>query len=262
MNKPLNKKILETIESQNIQPRSKQRFKIREIILWVGIGISLVLASMSVGSFIFQSVNNLLLPPNLHILFAGIRIILIVLFLALAIFQILRTDKGYRRRNSIYLLIGTLIITIIGFFFFITQATSVIESALGRGGVLKQGKEYWSQPEKTGLLAGEMVEITDQGYVVFEALDQSVHVLDIVEIEKSTILIDFLRVQMVGYEDNGIYYPCVVVPWKVTKGRPEKRLEYGSLRDGNIAFSRENISINHFKQIFERKSEIIRNKSC
>ena len=133
---------------------------------------------------------------------------------------------------------------------------------MGSAGTLRQGKDYWSQPAKTGLLAGELIEITDQGYMMFEALDGSIHILDIAKIEKNTIFVDFLRVRMVGYESNGIYYPCVVAPWEVKKGRPEKRSDYGKLRDGNIQFSRQDISQENFRKTFERKSEIVRINRC
>jgi hypothetical protein len=262
MNKSLNKKILEQIQDQKIQPTSKWNFKLREMLLWIGIGISLLLASFSVGSFIFQSVNSLLLPPHLHVWFAGIRIFLIILFITLAVFQILRTRKGYKRKYSLYLFIGFLLIGISGSVFFATRTTGIIERSLGSAGLIERGNNYWSEPETTGLLAGELIEITNEGYLLCEALDESLHVLDIISIDNKDIFIDFLRVQMVGYEQDGVYYPCSVQPWRVRLAGPERDTEYGVLENGNIEFRKQNTLRNNFIKTFERKSEIIRTNSC
>ena len=67
-NIPLHKKILEHIDQKNIQPKARIWFILKEVLLWVGIALSLMLASLSAGSFIFQSINSILIPPHLHII--------------------------------------------------------------------------------------------------------------------------------------------------------------------------------------------------
>lgn len=262
MKKTLPKKILERIESENLEPRPKFIFTLREVILWVGIGISAFLASVSVGSFIFQSINTILLPPHLHVFFGLIRIGLIILFIVLIVFQVVHTEKGYKRKNTAYVAFGSIIIGIVGYIFFSTQFTGIIEQRIGGLGSIQQGKTYWSEPHKTGLLAGEMIEITDSGYVLFEALDNSTHVLDARNINNPEIFIDFLRVKMVGYEVDGIYYPCKVSSWRLRQAGPEKRLEYGDVQNGNISFGKENHSGKLFKNFLERKAEIVRTNKC
>lgn len=264
MNKSLNNKILEKIQQEQIQPKPKWQFTLKEIALWVGTGISLVLASVAAGSFIFQSVNAPLVPPHLFLWFGLIRIAVIILFIILAIYQIVRIARGYKRTKQIYLIIGLIIIGIIGSVFFASRISGNIERGIGRGGLVTQAIDYWSQPHEGGLLAGELIEVTNDGYLLIQGLDDSTHIVDarFIETKDHEIFIDFLRVKMVGYEDEGIFYPCAVEPWEIRRAGGERHPEYQGLIDGNQRFNDIQKSYEGFRKIFERKNDIIRTKIC
>lgn len=264
MNKVFNKKIFQQINKENIQPKSRWQFVIREILLWLGTTLSLLLASMSAGSFIFQSANFMLVPPGTKILFGAIRIAVIILFIIFAVYQVQRIGRGYKRKRQVYTITGLVIIGIIGSLFFASRISGRIEQEIGPQGLIQQAERHWSDPKTIGLLAGELSEITNDGYLLIESLDGGIHVIDSqhIHIDEQKIFVEFLRVKMVGYEEGNIFYPCSVAPWEVRLGGKEKHSEYKGIRDGNMKFSKEENHINSFQDYFERKDDIVRTNQC
>lgn len=262
MNKSFNKKILQQIDGQDLKPKSGFYFRLREIVLWIGTIISLLLAGILMGSFVFQVSNTMILPPQIGIVFAVVRIVLIILALLFALAQILNTEKGYKRTKKLYIILGIFCAISIGSVLFFTNISGHLESRIGQGGIINQSKSYWTQPE-SGLLAGELQEITNEGYLIIEGFDGGYHVVDgqYIPEQEQDILIDFLRVRMVGFEKGEIFYPCSVMPWEL-KGAPKKRKDDHLLYQDNIQFSQAKRPHNMFKKIFERKSEIVRTNKC
>ena len=264
MKNSLHNKILENIQKENLQPKPRWQFVLREIVLWVGTILSLLLASLALGSFIFQSANAVILPPHIQIWFGAIRISAILIFVVLAMYQIVRIGQGYKRTKQMYVIIGFVIIGIIGSLFFASRITGRIEGTIGSTGLIEQAQHYWSEPNETGLLAGELIEISDDGFIIFESLDAKIHIVDAQYIESAeqNLFIEFLRVKMIGFEEGGIFYPCTIAPWEVRRSGFESHKEYGKVRDGNVRFTKEQEVNNLFNGYLERKNDIIRTNQC
>lgn len=264
MKTSLKNKIVSQIQSQQLQPKERWKFIVQEIALWLGTIISLLLASLAAGSFIFQSVNSAALPSHIVLWFGFIRIALSALFIVLAIYQVLRIAQGYKRSRRMYVIIGLLVVVGIGSLFFAARITGTIESRIGSSGLVNQAQKYWSLPKETGLLAAELIEITNDGYLLMQGFDNRTHIVDTRYIDRNEqdIFIDFLRVKTVGYYDNGIFYPCAVAPWELKQTVRESRSDYRNIRNGNIQFSKGERNQKNFNSTFERKTEIVRTNSC
>lgn len=264
MKKTLQNKIAEKIKEDNMKPTSRYHFLLKEVSLWTGTILALILASLSTGSIIFSSFNGQLMSPQLLIWFSILRITLIILFVILAVHQIVNSVQGYKRRKRSYLLIGLVLIGIFGSFTFESRLSGFFERNIGSAGLTEQVNRYWSDPINQGLLAGELKEVTNDGLLLLSALDGTIHIIDAqnIEPENQSLFIESLRVKMVGYENSGIFYPCSVAPWKLRGAGRESHPEYGNVLDGNINFAgQRSININ-FKKTFERKNSIIRTNSC
>jgi hypothetical protein len=264
MKHSMNNKILQKIQNENIQPKPKWQFIVKEFLLWIGIFVSLLLASLSAGSMLFNTINANLIPLHLFFWFSGLRILLVGLFVVLAIYQIMNAEQGYKRTRQTYLFIILIVIGLIGSTLFGSRLSGQIERGIGFPGIVTQANEYWSDPEINGLLAGELQEITNNGLLLFNSLDDGIHIIDaqFIREDDANLFIESLRVKMVGYQDSGIFYPCAVAPWKLKRGGFEKHSEYKNLRDGNINFVKDRGLGSNFNKTFERKNEILRTNSC
>ncbi len=264
MKQPLNNKILEKIKTDNVHPKPKWQFILKETSLWLGTIVSLVLASLSAGSLFFHSANAHLIPPHMSAVFTGLRILVIVLFIALAIYQTMKVGQGYKRTIRMYMIIGLSLIGIIGGIMFGLRLSGQIERTIGAPGLVAQANEYWSDPVTHGLLAGELIEVTDDGLLLFNSLEDDIHIVDaqFINEDDHVLFIESLRVKMVGYEEAGLFYPCAIAPWELRRGGYEKHPDYNKLRDGNIRFGDVITLHKNFKDIFERKNEILRTNRC
>jgi len=262
MNKALNKKILEHIDAQDLKPTSKTYFQAKEVVLWLGVMIALLLAGILAGSFGIQISNTMVLPPILDLIFGLVRIGLILLVLLFALVQILNTEKGYKRTKKLYMSIGIFCAVGIGSLLFFTNISGNIEPRIGQSGIINQSKDHWTQPE-SGLLAAELQEITDDGYLIMKDFNNNYHIVDTENLpeDKQDLFIDFLRVRMIGFEDGDIFYPCSVAPWEL-RGSPRQTKDGYILQRDNVQFSKGRRSHEVFKNIFERKSEIVRTNKC
>jgi hypothetical protein len=262
MNKEFNKKILSRIESTAAEPKPSYYFSLREWLLHLGVIVSVVLAAILMGSLVFQFSNTMVLPPKISWLFGFTRLMLIILALVFAVYQIVLTEKGYKQRKRFYVLLSIFTVAILGSLLFFTNLSGDIENRVGTSGFIAQSREYWTQPE-SGVLAAELQEITNDGYLLMNDFNNQVHVVDIQYIDENMqdLFIDFLRVRMVGYENGNIFYPCAVAPWEL-HGAPKKEKNGYFLQKDNIQFSQSKRNHDSFKNIFERKNEIMRNNRC
>lgn len=259
-----NKKILAKIQQENIQPKSPWYFRAKEFFLWVGTVLFLVIAAFTLGSFIYQSANAVLLPPHLFIVFSAARILLIFVSLIFVIYQIRRTKKAYKKTKHFYLGISIIIITLLGSLIFSSRLAGRFEEKIGRVGVTQNVKNYWSTPKTAGLLAGELSYINTDGYMIINDFQDREHIVDAryVPEHEQDVFIRALRVKMVGYERENIFYPCSIAPWKLRRAPKKFIYNYGSSHDGNIIFDNNPKRYLEFEKTFERKNEIIRNNRC
>lgn len=259
-----NKKILAKIQQENIQPKSPWYFRAKEFFLWVGTILFLVIAAFTLGSFIYQSANAVLLPPHLFIVFSAARILLIFVSLIFVIYQIRRTKKAYKKTKHFYLGISIIIITLLGSLIFSSRLAGRFEEKIGRVGITQNVKNYWSTPKTAGLLAGELSYINTDGYMIINDFQDREHIVDAryVPEHEQDVFIRALRVKMVGYERENIFYPCSIAPWKLRRAPKKFIYNYGSSHDGNIIFDNNPKRYLEFEKTFERKNEIIRNNRC
>ncbi len=259
-----NNSILNNIKQQQIQPKSVWYFRLREYALWLGITLALVVAGFAGGSLVFQTANYHLLPANIIWWFGFARGLILLIALMSAIFMILKTGRGYKRTWFHYFVLGFIVVGSLAAGLLSSRISGSIESWMGQIGVSRRAMVHWSMPEQTGLLAGELYEIDDNGYALVTDLENSIHIVDIAGLptEDVEILLASLRVRMVGYEYQEIFYPCVIAPWRLRLAAPENHPDYGRIVDGNRLFADLPDSYDYFHDFYERKSEIVRMYNC
>ena len=263
MNIPLNKKILENIREHKLEPKSSYYFLSKEILLWIGTFLALILGSISVGSFIFQIYNASLVPPPMIIIFTLIRIILIIISLSIALYQILHTKKGYKRTQKKYIILVSFIITCIGSVLFFSNISGVVEERIGNAGLIRQSRNHWAQPNK-GLLSGQFNQINNNGYNTIRDFKNELYLVDVqnIDIEELHRVKDFPRVRMVGYQKDNIFYPCAITPWEIRGTIREKNSRFNSLNKKDTTSLNQKINKDNFIKTLEKKNEIIRTHRC
>jgi len=263
MNTPLNKKILENIQEQNLEPKSLHYFFAKEILLWIGTFLALVLGGISAGSFIFQIYNASFVPPHLIIIFTLTRIIIIIISLSIALYQIIHTKKGYKRTRKKYIIFILFIVTCIGSLLFFTNISGVVENRIGNAGLIRQSRDYWSQPEQ-GLLSGQLDYINADGYYLVRNFKDELHRVDVrnIDVQQQNIFTDFPRVRIVGYEQDSIFYPCAVAPWEIRGATREKNPRSRNINKGTREPLNQKRNHINFTKTFERKNEIVRTNRC
>jgi len=168
------KKTLAAIKQQDITPTPRWQFLLKDYLVWTGAGITLALGSLAVPVIIHMLVANdwdvyvylngslgqfiLLTLPYFWMIF-------LLLFIALAYYNIRHTKGGYRY-GMLYISIGSIAVSfVLGAALYGAGLGQVIDETLAQNVPFY---EEWARPRhwlwlqnKHGLLAGTIVEIRD-----------------------------------------------------------------------------------------------------
>lgn len=169
------KEILQKIKEENVKPTPKWHFIFKSYFVWIAFGLSIIIGSLATSVAVhIIATNDLSIAPRLgrpkalHLLetLPYIWITIFAIFIALAYFNLKHTEKGYRLRLPIIILINLISSLILGLALFGLGTANRIENfAIEKIPAYKtlienQMTRRWQQ-EEAGLLIGEVTSISD-----------------------------------------------------------------------------------------------------
>lgn len=110
----ISQKILEKIKEKKIEPKSKWGFLLKDYLIWLFFGLSVLVGSLAVSVIIFLVVhlNSPMKPARMFLPYFWI--IILTLFLFLAYYNFKYTKKGYKYNPYLIIVISILISIVLG----------------------------------------------------------------------------------------------------------------------------------------------------
>lgn len=167
-------KIIDKIQSENIQPTPKWAFTSGERAKWAAYSLFILIGSISFSIILFAiSVNGFdLIQHFRHSNLESILVLLPILWLGILIFflgasigSVMQTGRAYKYSFGKWASLSTGISMAIGSLFFITGGARWLEHQFETNiesyeSLLEKKTAIWSQPEM-GTLSGEIIEIME-----------------------------------------------------------------------------------------------------
>jgi len=179
----LSEKIIKKIEKEKIEPKSKWIFELKNISIWVLFALSLIIGSIAISLIIFILRNNDWdLRPHVGGLFKFVIltmpylwIIILIVFVLFAYFELKNTKGGYRYNPFLIVLISVLISIILGSGLHVFGASRSMDDVLSKRMPLYPKmffqKDMMWRMQSEGLLGGTIKSI--KGEKEFEIEDLS-----------------------------------------------------------------------------------------
>jgi hypothetical protein len=179
----LSNKVLQKIKKENLKPKPKWGFLLKNYIFWGAFGLSILIGGLASSVAIFRITTadwDIARRLGQHPISFGLRtmpyfwLIILAAFAALAYYNFKHTKEGFKFRLPLTITASILGSIVLGFAFFGAGiAKNMDEQALKHIPLYesmhsKQRVEMWSQIEK-GLIAGEILEI-QEGSIKIENL--------------------------------------------------------------------------------------------
>jgi hypothetical protein len=248
MNNNLSKKVLEKIEKNNIQPKSKLFFVVKNYVFWFFVVLAtIVLTFLFVSLFSYIqyidfSVAERVSGGKIRHLFMFFPYSLLFLILIIFIFGIenfLHTKYSYRIEiKKIFLLIFFIAFVFGGVLSFFVNSEK-IENYLSQNsfGLYHRGKirreQMWVQPYQ-GLLAGSLLEFSDDkrsfDFIDFSGNLWNVEASSLTENDIS-LLNSSEYISIKGKQiDDSLFSVCVISEWQPRKFLHKNERKYFEIR--------------------------------
>ena len=167
-------KIANKIKKENIKPKSKLVFLLKDYFIWSIFGVAIVIGGLAFVVMLFLLTSN---DWDIHqhldksfweyllISLPYFWISILVLFLLLAYYNYRHTKEGYRYKTYLIVFGSVIMSIVIGTGLFFLGMGNKIEQIFADNlpyynNFTQHRIEMWNQPEK-GLLAGEIIEFND-----------------------------------------------------------------------------------------------------
>ncbi len=226
----LTDQVLKRIEAENITPRPRWQFTLRNYGIWVALIISLILGTLSVSVIISfltgydwgvsASYLNRSFIQNALIAIPHLWVIFLMITLLLTYYNFHNTSRGYK--HNLYMVVAIAL--------FLSLLGGVILFANGLGGrinrwllekipvythLVPRSKDIWNLP-KQGLLGGQIISLNQKNGFILVGLDNQ---LWQIEDGSSTWPDDLkpqinLNVKIIGQaEPNQIFIAKTIESW-------------------------------------------------
>jgi len=229
--KNLSEQVLKQIKEDNIKPKPRWHFVLKNYFIWLLFGISIILGCLAFSMILFmviqldwdvyQYVGDSFLK-TLFISLPYLWLLFLILFIATAYYNFIHTKRGYRFRFITIVLMSLFISVMFGTYLYFNGFSENIENIFFKkipyyNILVYTCEEQWMQPEK-GLLAGTIVGI--------EFSEHSIELIDFnnshwqVDTSKSIIkgnlqLSNGLKIKMIGNMIDKAYFQAIEIrPWK------------------------------------------------
>lgn len=241
----LTNNIFEKIESEQLEPKSRASFVVRNGVLWITGVLSVIIGSAAVAVIIYMIDNDDWdLYQEVHgnavtFLFTALPyfwLVLFMLFIAVAYANIHSTKRGYRFRFRTIVVVVLGVTVVSGSTLYAVGMGEAIDVALSESvplysKMLNNRDKRWSHPER-GQLGGQIVEIEEQMIII---MDFNNHEWTVVT--TNAVLPPFFeleekhRVRVIGEQtDDMIFTAKRIAPWHRPKSphwfSPVPELQY------------------------------------
>ena len=228
----ITKDTLEKIKKDDIKPTPKWHFLLKSWVMWVAFGVALVIGAMSVSISLFLISNE---DFELHEEFERgfgehvllslpyVWLVLLVLFLAVAVYNFHHTRGGYKFKSILIWLASIIASLILGVAFFYAGFGQALDDVAEDTLPFYEGFEERREKlfeGKDHLIAGEVVEITNDTMIVVDAFEGQTWTVSIDEETKTPPLEVGMRIGAVGErQDNNTFEAEAIMPWDAGPGR-------------------------------------------
>jgi hypothetical protein len=168
------KKVLNQIKSKGIQPKPRWQFLLKDYLIWLFFGLTIIVGSLASSIIIFMVrtsdwdlYSRLRIPFFLKTL-PYFWIIILLVFVFLAYYNFKHTKGGYHYRFYVIVLAAVFLSFFFGFIFHLLKVGELAEYRFRRAMPFYQEVFYrpnlerriqaWSQPSR-GLLMGEVISV-------------------------------------------------------------------------------------------------------
>ncbi len=239
----LYKKVIDQIKEQHITPKPRWQFFLKQWLIWVATGLSIVVGSMAFCVLLFRMVNNdweivsLLNRTPLQHFFDSLPLVwllLVALFVGLAYYNA-RHTKGAYRYQAYWFLIGGIFLSISfgGLLYTVGFGPKVHTFVDDRlpfiNHMMEEREERWIHPE-SGLLAGQITTMLS-GASMFELVDFDRHLWVVVPAPDylppppQFQLVPGVQVRMTGEEvDFNTFEADRIMPYHIGPGMMSGRI--------------------------------------
>lgn len=184
--KPISAQALEAIKKQEIIPKPKWQFLLKDYVFWMLYGLAVFFGGIAVSVIIFiQNLNDWEIaeairePRSLFFLktVPYFWLIMFVLFVAVSLYNIKHTSKGYTYRYPLLIISNVLFSIILGFAFFGLGAARQFDEFAVRNVpyyqdmIHKPRLQLLMQPEK-GVLAGRIISMTPEKLIILHDYEE------------------------------------------------------------------------------------------
>lgn len=243
----ISEKVLDKIKSENIKPRSRFYFAVRNFGIWTLVTFTILLGSLSVSSLIFRIVNiNIICPSNLNIkcldsfedflsVLPSLWVICLGFLGYLAYKEIRFTDKGYRYKLSTLILSLILASCILGTVFYEFGSGYLLDDFASRHVPFHRGMEMIQREKlmnpEMGILIGRVISVSDDGLILNDParILWSVSFDDYLEDEDKEFIEEGLRVGIKGEltsEEENTFRAIIIKPLNF-RGQPIHPMSLG-----------------------------------
>jgi len=174
MSKNISQKILEKIKSQNLEPKARWKFTLKNSFVWFFSIVTLIVGGLAFSVMIYLLKNN---DWAFHrqmsgsifkfvlVTFPYFWILCFILFISLALYNLQHTKKGYKYQIITLLIVCFVVSFSLGLFLHNFRAGRLTDDILAQrfphyNQLINRRVGMWCHPEK-GLLAGQIISIED-----------------------------------------------------------------------------------------------------
>jgi small nuclear ribonucleoprotein (snRNP)-like protein len=213
----LSRQVLNTIEQEQIKPRPKWAFWLKNYLLWLLAGAALLSSGLALSAIIFIIADNDWevyqhiagsLPEFILLTLPYFWLGFLILFIMAADYNVKHTKKGYRYQLRTIIASSILVSSVLGFAFYNVGLGQAIDDTLTvklpvYSNMMHQRRNIWLQPGK-GLLIGTVNSIDNSGNIVLTDLsNQQWHILvDELNLYRGRLILPGVRLKIIGQQLN------------------------------------------------------------
>lgn len=267
--------IMEKIEKEAIAPKPRWEFLLKNYLIWAVGFLALLVGGIATSSVIFAFRNGDWalyrrlsggLLPHIFAVLPAVWLVLLVVFVALAIYQIQHTKRGYRYPLSLILGAIVMVSWLLGFWIYAFGYAYLIDTHVGRifpayRGLEERREERWNRPEE-GIIAGVVIGTTTDTVYSIRAFSGEVWEVSIDRLEAfdAIVLSSANEVGIVGNKTGtSTFEACAVRPWGIAGEHERMREEMRALmRENGIVPPQEGMPTSSMPHMGPRGPEVLR----
>lgn len=193
----LTENVLDRIKNEHIAPKPRWEFLLKNYVIWIIGGLSIIIGSISVSVMIFLAETDdwaaiMQLGGKKWIILLNavpyFWAIFLIGFLVIARYNLLHTKRGYKITLPVFAVASVLLSVILGSLFYAMGVGTMIDNALAKNarpflGIIHPRLHIWSNAEQ-GMLAGKIISQENRRTVTIRGFDENTWIVQILPPER------------------------------------------------------------------------------